>query len=208
MNSRLPIAFVLAGLIGAGSIVAAINAKAQQAPQNDSSWSSASRHEHEHDFHHEFSPADKAAFFDARIAALHAGLTLTPDQEKLWPAVETALRGADKTMADRRKAWKEEPHPSDPVQLLQRMSEGALARGQALKTLADAAAPLYAALNDEQKHRLPVLLAHLHPHRQHFAEADEGGPHFGPDDAHHGWESRDHHDHDGDHDGDDDHSGR
>ena len=32
--------------------------------------------------------ADIAAFGDARIAALHAGLKLTADQEKLWPPVE------------------------------------------------------------------------------------------------------------------------
>src|ERR1700751_1278626 len=32
---------------------------------------------------------DAAAFTDARIAALKAGLKLTPEQEKNWPAVET-----------------------------------------------------------------------------------------------------------------------
>ena len=37
-------------------------------------------------------PEDRAAFTDARIAALHAGLKLTPDQEKLWPPVEAAIR--------------------------------------------------------------------------------------------------------------------
>jgi zinc resistance-associated protein len=29
---------------------------------------------------------DRAAFLDARLAALHAGLKLTPDQEKSWSA--------------------------------------------------------------------------------------------------------------------------
>lgn len=33
----------------------------------------------------QFSDADRAAFLDARIAALHAGLKLSPEQEKLWP---------------------------------------------------------------------------------------------------------------------------
>jgi len=32
------------------------------------------------------------AFTDARIAALRAGLQLTPDQEKNWPPFEQALR--------------------------------------------------------------------------------------------------------------------
>ena len=35
---------------------------------------------------------DMAAFADARIAALKAGLELTPDQAKNWPALEQALR--------------------------------------------------------------------------------------------------------------------
>ena len=42
-----------------------------------------------------FSPEDREPFADARIAALRAGLKLTPDQEKLWPAVEDAIRGLD-----------------------------------------------------------------------------------------------------------------
>ncbi len=193
MKMRMPIAFMLAGLAGAGGIIVAMNATAQQFPQSETF---VSAHEHGHEFSHELSESDKAAFFDARIAALHAGLTLTPDQEKLWPAVETALRGAAKTMADRRKVWKDEPHPADPVQLLQRASETALARGDALKKLADAAAPLYGTLNDEQKHRLPILLAHLHPHHAHFAMMEEHRP--DQDGESHGW-PHDHH-RDGDED--------
>ena len=41
---------------------------------------------------HPVNPADVAAFTDARIAALKAGLELTPDQQKNWPAFEQALR--------------------------------------------------------------------------------------------------------------------
>ena len=42
---------------------------------------------------HPVNPADMAAFTDARIAALKAGLELTPDQaRKNWPAFEQALR--------------------------------------------------------------------------------------------------------------------
>ena len=33
--------------------------------------------------HMRISPEDRAAYADARIAAVHAGLKLTPDQEKL-----------------------------------------------------------------------------------------------------------------------------
>ena len=39
---------------------------------------------------------DIKAFTDARIAALKAGLTLAPDQEKNWPPFERALRDLSK----------------------------------------------------------------------------------------------------------------
>ena len=47
----------------------------------------------------QFSAEDTAAFTDARIAGLKAGLKLTAEQEKNWPAVETALRDLDKQRA-------------------------------------------------------------------------------------------------------------
>lgn len=37
---------------------------------------------------------DAAAFADARIAGLKAGLKLTTEQERHWPALEQALRDA------------------------------------------------------------------------------------------------------------------
>jgi hypothetical protein len=42
--------------------------------------------------HDRFSPADRAAFLDARIAALKAGLVLNAEQEKNWAALESAMR--------------------------------------------------------------------------------------------------------------------
>ena len=54
--------------------------------------------------HMRMSPEDRAAFADARIAAVHAGLKLTPDQEKLWPPVETAVRDFAKMRIDRANA--------------------------------------------------------------------------------------------------------
>ena len=41
------------------------------------------------------------AFTDARVAGLKAGLKLTAEQEKNWPAVETAIRDLAKERADR-----------------------------------------------------------------------------------------------------------
>ena len=53
---------------------------------------------------HRLSAADMAAFTDARIAALKAGLELTPDQAKNWPAFEQALRDMAQLRMERRQA--------------------------------------------------------------------------------------------------------
>lgn len=82
--------------------------------------------------HHQMrmDPADRAAFADARIAAVKAGLKLTPDQEKLWPAVETSVRDFAKLRIDRANARMEERKarednakndtPPNPVERLQK----------------------------------------------------------------------------------------
>ena len=63
---------------------------------------SAQREEHGQ----RFSPEDRAAFLDARIAALKAGLELNAVQEKNWP-LESAMRDLAKQRAERFAAWKE-----------------------------------------------------------------------------------------------------
>src|ERR1700738_2798097 len=54
--------------------------------------------------HMRVSPEDRAALTDARIAAVHAGLKLNADQERLWPPVETAVRDFAKQRIDRANA--------------------------------------------------------------------------------------------------------
>src|ERR1700704_6574507 len=54
--------------------------------------------------HMRMNPEDRAAFLDARIAAVHAGLKLTADQEKLWPPVEASVRDFAKQRMDRANA--------------------------------------------------------------------------------------------------------
>jgi zinc resistance-associated protein len=184
MKSRLPLVLVVAALAGCGLTSLAINAHADPVAQTTDQLSSDDAS------HVHFSDADRAAFLDARIAALHAGLVLTPAQEKLWPSVESALRETHKVIADQRAARRNGQRPTDPVAWLQRVSDNTLARGQALKKLADAAGPLYSALDEDQKNRLPFLLraARFHFFGARFAEND-------------GW--RNHHDWRGDRGGDD-----
>ncbi len=110
-------------------------------------------------------PEDRAAFADARIAAVHAGLKLTPDQEKLWPPVESAVREFTKLRIDRANARMNAQKDSagdaqksdDPVARLRQRAENMAASAAAMKKIADAADPLYKTLDDGQKRRLAML---------------------------------------------------
>jgi hypothetical protein len=129
--------------------------------------------------HHrsQMSEQDRSAMTDARIAALKAGLKLTPDQEKNWPALEKALRDRVSARAERRADRVKAERPKDPVERLQRRAERMTERGTALKQLADAAAPLYQSLDDGQKRRFKVL-AHLDRSRgqgHHWRHRHHGG---------------------------------
>jgi hypothetical protein len=120
---------------------------------------------HEHMGQMRMSPEDRAAFTDARIAAVHAGLKLNPDQEKLWPPVETAVRDFAKLRIDRANARinakpddsQDAQKPNDPVARLRERADNMATSAAALKKIADAADPLYKTLDDGQKRRLAVL---------------------------------------------------
>jgi hypothetical protein len=116
----------------------------------------------EHMAHMRWSAEDRTAFADARIAAVHAGLRLTPDQEKLWPPVEAAVRDFAKLRIDRANARlnappQDEQKPADPVARLRDRAEAMAASAAAMKQIADAADPLYKTLDGGQKRRLAAL---------------------------------------------------
>ncbi|MCI0600852.1 MAG: Spy/CpxP family protein refolding chaperone [Beijerinckiaceae bacterium] len=164
MKPGLPMALMMAAIIGFAAALIPLSSRAEPAPAPARGEKLV------------FSDADRAAFLDARIAALHAGLKLTPEQEKLWPAVETALREAGKSALDRYQKFKNESAAASLVERLRRQGQNAVARGKSLEAIADAAAPLYASLSEDQKHRLPVLMRGLRPHlfHRHFAMMSEG----------------------------------
>ena len=120
----------------------------------------------ERDFAPRWRPSaeDITAFGEARIAALHAGLKLTPEQEKNWPAVESAMRELIKQRSARLAARASADRPTDPVERLELLADTLTQRGAALKKLADAAGPLYKSLDDAQKHRF-LMLARLEGRR-------------------------------------------
>ena len=122
------------------------------------------------------SPEDRAAFAEARIAALHAGLRLTADQEKLWPPVETAMRDLARQRRERRAAMGDRKRmDEDAPAALRAMADAATARGAALGKLADASGPLYATLDADQKRRAMILSRPMGGPGRHRGE------HHGPD---------------------------
>ena len=118
--------------------------------------------------HMRMNPEDRAAFLDARVAAVHAGLKLNADQEKLWPPVEAAVRDFAKLRIDRANARMNAeksdsasaPTPADPVTRLRERADNMATSAAALKKIADAADPLYKTLDDGQK-RLLAVLTHM-----------------------------------------------
>jgi hypothetical protein len=127
---------------------------------------------------------DISAFTDARIAALKAGLELTPDQEKDWPALEKALRDNAKLRSERFAARASADKPDDIVARWKTRGEMMTQSGNSLKAMAEAAQPLYQSLNDAQKRRFAVLVevgmhhrfGHHRHHERMMRDHDRGGP--------------------------------
>lgn len=130
--------------------------------------------------HREFSAEDKAAFTDAHIAALKAGLKLTQAQEKNWPALEAVLRDVAKARAARMAEWHEKAkerheHP-DLIENLRQGAKAMTARAGEMERIADAAKPLYDSLDDAQKRRFSMLfhiMARMHGHMGHMGHMDQ-----------------------------------
>jgi zinc resistance-associated protein len=111
---------------------------------------------------------DMRAFGEARLAALKAGLMLSAEQEKNWPAFETAAREFGKVRIDHRLAARNAQPVNDPAERLRQRATSLAETGAALKKLADATDPLYKSLDDSQKRRFEAL-AHLSgPGREHM----------------------------------------
>jgi LTXXQ motif family protein len=87
---------------------------------------------------------------DARIGIVKAALQLTPEQEKLWPPVEEAIRARAEARYNRMVAVAGklgQQHEVDPVELMRGRADALAQRAANLKKLADAWAPLYQTLS-------------------------------------------------------------
>jgi zinc resistance-associated protein len=116
--------------------------------------------------------ADRETVLDAKLAGMKAGLGLTPDQEKLWSTFEAAVREADKSRLEamgemmQMRAQGERKSPIDHLEAMaDRLSQGATN----VKKIAEAAKPLYDALDETQKHKFGMLGRMLMPERSRFA---------------------------------------
>jgi hypothetical protein len=126
------------------------------------------------------SAEDRAVLLDARIGAIKAALKLSPEQEKLWGPVEAAIRKnaalRDQTtqeMHDRMAQSREAMRP-DPIARLRHQADRMTAHAGRMREFADAAAPLYASLSDDQKRRAFLLLNRSHDDLLGLGEGGRG----------------------------------
>ena len=117
--------------------------------------------------------------FDAKIAGMKAELKLTPDQEKLWPAFELAVRDAHKMrmemMRDRREEMAKDERPS-PIEVMTEMSDHLAKASDELKKVTEAAKPLYDSFDDTQKRQFGPLLMMLRQGGPQHGEHGRQGP--------------------------------
>ena len=126
--------------------------------------------------------ADWENLTDARIALVKGALQLTPDQEKLWPPVEAAIRARAKDRQARIAALAEREaqlrgrsrieilRERNPVEFLERRAAALAQRAAELKALADAWKPLYQTLSPEQKRRMAALTIFVFREMKNAAE--------------------------------------
>lgn len=115
--------------------------------------------------------ADHEALLNAKLAGLKAGLNLNPDQEKLWGPFEAAVRDAAQLrmqhmkermqmmrgMGELEMGEEEQGQPGSPVDRLDAMAVRMAEAAAAIKNIAEAAKPLYASLDDNQKRLFGML---------------------------------------------------
>ncbi len=130
--------------------------------------------------------ADRETMLDAKLAGMKAGLQLTPDQDKLWAPFESAVKDAAKARMGAMQQMmqsREQDERMSPIDHLEAMADR-LSQGAAdIKKIADAAKPLYASLDDSQKHNFGMLGRMLMPERARFA-VDVMHRHMGERDDH------------------------
>lgn len=117
--------------------------------------------------------ADRVTLLDAKLAGMKAALGLSADQEKLWDPFASAVKDAAKARMDAMQKMmqtRDQDEQMSPVDHLEAIADR-LSQGAAdVKKIADAAKPLYAALDASQKEKFGMLGRDmLMPERARFA---------------------------------------
>ncbi len=111
---------------------------------------------------------ERNSLTDMRIEIVKAALQMTPEQEKLWPPVESAIRARaedrkarlakiGETVGKRAENPVEAIRNRDPIAFLQKRSEALAQRSADLDKLAEAWQPLYKTFTPEQRRRMGAL---------------------------------------------------
>ncbi|MGD0634063.1 MAG: Spy/CpxP family protein refolding chaperone [Beijerinckiaceae bacterium] len=211
MSKYLPAGLVLGALLGSTAFLAPVTGFAQGAPAATPPQATTAPAKPAASQPGASTPEDKEkeraahkALFDAKLAALHAGLELTAAQAPLWTPVEAAIRGLWHDHGKEHEAHKDGAALT-PLDRLKHRSEWLSERATALKALTDATIPLVASLDAAQKEHLPKLLEVSFKGRKLLyaafnvpsEEENEGGhegwrhEHRDGDEGHHAW----HHEH-------------
>ena len=108
------------------------------------------------------------AAIDAQLKGMKTGLRLTADQEKDWGSFESAVKdgGRARVVA----LQKEQGDNLSPMDRLTAKADRLAQSGANLEKIVGAAEPLYATLDDAQKHRFITLGRTLVPERGRFAK--------------------------------------
>ena len=128
------------------------------------------------------SPTDLKALTDARVALVKAALQLTPEQEKLWPALEEAIRARSMGRQQRLGALLNrlnQQSDADLFEQLRKRADNMAQRAAELKKLVDAWQPLWQTLNPDQKRRMEILAVSV---LRVVRSAAEGGEEMEEDD--------------------------
>jgi len=167
---------MLRPVITATALIALAGSSLAFAQHNFGGGSESANDEPRFEQRHRMGTADVSAFADARIAALKAGLQLTPDQAKNWPQFEQAVRDLVQLRIQRLQARQagDQQQPGTPFERLSRRADNMAKTSAALKKIADVGAPLYQSLNDDQKSRFVRLARMLRPYDHMRGGRDHG----------------------------------
>jgi hypothetical protein len=106
------------------------------------------------------SPQDLAALTDTRVELVKMALQMKPEQEKLWPPIEEAIRArasARQARLAKMATAMDSEKEYTPIEIMRARADGLIQRGTSLKKLVDAWQPLYDTLDARQKVRLRIL---------------------------------------------------